>query len=185
MKKVALLSLLFAGLIQANTFFGVDIGYIMYGSSTSGATNSTIYNTAYKGRLNINGITLSANYGAEGFVNSVLGGRIFLEGLYSHGLNNNNKTIDLTGNADVMLNVIDPLGVFGGLGFGYEYSIGKTFKDGNGYLPLYGRLGATIALGQGRIDVTFKLPIMGWRIHGKSPFVNSPFSVQVGYKHSF
>lgn len=185
MKKIIILSLCLAGLIQAKSFFGVDLGYIMYGSSTSGGVNSTIYNTSYKGRLDINGITLSANYGVEGFVNGVLGGRVFLEGLYSNGLNNRNKTIDLTGNADAIINVINPLGIFGGLGFGYEYFIGKTFEDGNGYLPLYGRLGATIAVGQGRIDLTFKLPITGWKIHGKSLFVNSPFAIQLGYKHSF
>lgn len=185
MKKIIALSLLLAGFIQANSFFGVDLGYIMYGNASSGAVNSTIYNTSYKGRLDINGITVSANYGVEGFANSVLGGRIFIEGLYSNGLNNRNKTIDVTGNADMIINIINPLGIFGGAGFGYEYAIGKTFEDGNGYLPFYGRLGATIALGQGRIDLTFKLPIVGWRIHGKSAFVNSPFSIQVGYKHSF
>lgn len=185
MKRIIILSLCLAGLIQAKSFFGVDLGYIMYGSSTSGGVNSTIYNTSYKDRLDINGITLSANYGVEGFVNGVLGGRVFLEGLYSNGLNNRNKTIDLTGNADAIINIINPLGIFGGLGFGYEYFIGKTFEDGNGYLPLYGRLGATIAVGQGRIDLTFKLPITGWKIHGKSLFVNSPFAIQLGYKHSF
>lgn len=184
MKRIAILSLFFVTLIEAKSFFGIDVGYIMYGSSTSGGVNSTIYNTSYKGRFDINGVTLSANYGVEGFANGVLGGRAFLEGLYSHGLNNRNKTIDFTGNADAIINVINPLGIFGGLGFGYEYSIGRNFEDGNGYLPLYGRLGATIAVGQGRIDLTFKLPITGWKIHGKSLFVNSPFAIQVGYKHT-
>lgn len=185
MKKAIGLSLILISLIQAKTFFGVDIGYIMYGNSTNGAINSTIYNTAYKNRLGINGLTFSANYGLEGFTNSVLGGRIFLEGLYSNGLNNRNKTIDITGNADAIITIINPLGIFGGLGFGYEYAIGKSFKDGNGYLPLYGRVGATITAGQGRIDLTFKLPIMGYHIHGNGAFVNSPFSIQIGYKHLF
>lgn len=185
MKKIIGLFILSVTLMQAKNFFGMDLGYIMYGSATSGGLNSTIYNTNYKNRFDINGITVSANYGVEGFLNSVLGGRIFGEILYSNGLNNGNKNIDLNANADAIINIIDNFGFFGGFGAGYEYAFTKAFKNAIDYFLIYGRTGLTFALDQGRIDLTFKLPMVGWNFDTELLFVNAPFSIQLGYKHFF
>ncbi|RDU65130.1 hypothetical protein [Helicobacter sp. MIT 14-3879] len=192
MKKILILAIACLTISQAKMFVGADGGYIMYGSASNGSTNSSIYDSKNKHRFDSDGWSVSLNFGAEGFVNNYFGARAFLEAFYSRGLNNSINIIDITGNADIIINFVNTggfaFGAFGGLGVGYEYLFTNKFTTGDGIAPFFGRVGLTFGLGNNsRIDATLKLPIMGWYIHGSdsNKFVQSPLSFQLGYKYLF
>lgn len=188
MKKILLSTALCAALANAGAFVGFDGGYVFEGLNNSGGTNSTIYDK--NGLKGANAWNLGINFGAESFANNYFGARAFLELNYLNGLDyNKRKEIALSGNADILVNLIAgsgaSFGVFGGVGIGYAYSF--TGNSDYGYAPLFGRVGATLEIAKNsRIDLTFKLPIMGWHAHGSGKnFVASPMNIQVGYKYLF
>lgn len=193
MKKILISAVACLSISQASMFVGVDGGYTMYGTVGNGATNSTIYDENYKQRFDNDWWSLGLNFGAEGFVNNYFGARAFLEAIYSNSLDNTkHHSIDIAGNADLMLNFLNTggfsLGVFGGLGVGYSILFGNNSNQG--YIPLYGRTGITMGLGSSaRIDLTLKLPITSWEIHNNEGVdryhAPSPFAFQAGFKYLF
>lgn len=186
MKKILISAVACLSISQASMFVGVDGGYTMLGGISNGHTNSSIYGND-KNRFNNDWWSIGLNFGAEGFVNNYFGARAFIEGVYSRKLpNENNNNIDIAGNADLMVNLLNTggfsLGVFGGLGLGYSIAFGDTTK---GYAPFYGRTGITMGVSNNaRIDLTLKLPITSFKIHGykNGERISSPFAFQAGFK---
>lgn len=191
MKKFLALAVICCAMAQAKMFVGVDGGFTFDGSASNGKTNASIYNSN-DGRFDSHGWDVDIVFGAESFAGDYFGARAFLDLGYFSGLNHNRNSIDITGNADVMINFLKSgsftWGVFGGLGIGYKYSFAYgNFDNGQGYAPFFGRTGMSFGIGgNSRIDLTVRLPIMGWKVHGNNGSgVYAPLDFQVGYKFLF
>ena len=185
MKKITKILISMAMLItlsNAEMFVGVDGGYDVHGVASSGYVDSSVYNGHYGSRM----WTLSLNFGGEGLVNNYFGFRAFLEAGYAHAIHGGLKFANLGVNADSIINFVNSgsfsFGMLLGLGANYEVNV----SDGSGSFPLYGRTGFTFGIGpNSRIDLTLKLPIVGWYLNGNPKNTNASLKFQLGYKVLF
>lgn len=187
MKKMLALGLLSLSLAQAKVFVGVDGGYVMAGSATSGKVNSGVYDGHYQDAWNV-----SVNFGYETFFSSHFGARAFVSAGYGSALDSavTNQFFDVDGNIDLIVNFVSSFGVFAGVGAGWQHhSIANAFD--NNSIPLFGRVGLTFGITDNlRLDLTAKLPIIAWDlgnsdIVGVLPTTFSPLAVQAGIKFLF
>lgn len=188
MKKMLALGLLSISLAQAKVFVGVDGGYGMVGYAGSGKVDSSVWDGYYN-----NSWDIDVNFGYESLFSNYLGTRAFISlgyGQLDKYVSNYNFKVDL--NVDAILNFINTgsfqAGLFAGIGVGYDYYSYKILEivSSYGQIPLYGRLGLSFGISEIiRLDLTTKLPIVAWNIHGNHIGVYNNISYQAGIKFLF
>ncbi|MWV61496.1 outer membrane beta-barrel protein [Helicobacter saguini] len=188
MKKFLAAGLLSVAVAQAGVFVGVQGGYdIGAGRTGSGKFDLPIYNGITQG-----GWSVGANAGYE--LNfGLIGLRGYLQLDYSKFLEGAGAdkfhNIDIDLNVDALVNFINGgafgMGVFVGVGAGYQYTILDT--ESVGAIPLFARAGLTFnILEHNRVDLGIKLPITGWNINGPLDVgFYSPLKIQASYKFIF
>ena len=169
-------------LSEAKMFVGVDGGYDVHGVASSGYVGSSVYNGHYGSRL----WSLNLNFGGEGLVNNYFGFRAFLEAGYAQAIYGALKFANLGVNVDSLINFVSngsfSFGMILGLGANYEVNV----NNGDGSFPLYARTGFTFGIGpNSRIDLTLKLPMVGWYLNGNAKGTNASLKFQLGYKVLF
>lgn len=203
MKKILAVGLISAALstslAQAGVFVGVQGGYdVATGYASSGKTNAPIYD----GRTRNSGWSVGGNVGYELDL-GYFGARTYLQVDYSRFIDapgsDSFHAIDVDLNADALINFVNSdafgLGLFAGIGVGYQWlnykfeAAGLTLAENNiNNVPLFARVGLTFKLlGNSRIDLGVKLPIVGWNVDDRfiGGGIYSPLKVQASYKFLF